>query len=142
MDSSFGTLMQVEAGVLEVGYAEVGPAIGPPVLLLHGWPYDIHAYADVAPLLADAGYHVIVPFLRGYGTTRFLSDETFRNAQQAAVASDQIALLDALKISRAIVAGFDWGARTAVILAALWPERCKAMVAVSGYIVTNREANR
>lgn len=139
--TSFGPIKQIDAGLLNVGYAEVGPADGPAVILLHGWPYDIHSYVDVAPLLASAGYRAIVPYLRGYGTTRFLSAETFRNAQQAAVALDVIALMDALRIKKAIVAGFDWGSRTAAILAALWPERCKALVAVSGYILTNLKAN-
>ena len=139
--TSFGTLKQVDAGVLNVGYAEAGPTDGPAVLLLHGWPYDIHSYVEVAPLLASAGYRVIVPFLRGYGTTRFLSSETFRNAQQSAVALDVIALMDALRIEKAILAGFDWGARTADIVAALWPDRCKALVSVSGYLITSLEAN-
>jgi pimeloyl-ACP methyl ester carboxylesterase len=139
--TSFGPLKQVAAGVLNVGYAEAGPSDGPAVVLLHGWPYDIHSYVDVAPLLASAGYRVIVPFLRGYGTTRFLSSETFRNGQQAAVAVDIIALMDALKIEKAIVGGYDWGARTADIIAALWPERCKALVSVSGYLITNLKAN-
>jgi pimeloyl-ACP methyl ester carboxylesterase len=134
-NTSFGPLKQIEAGLLNVGYAEAGPADGPPVVLLHGWPYDIHSFVDVAPLLAQAGNRVIVPYLRGYGTTRFLSSETFRNGQQAAVAIDIIALLDALKIEKATLAGFDWGARTANIIAALWPERCKAMVSVSGYLI-------
>src|SRR5207248_8465989 len=128
-NTSFGVLKQIDAGLLNVGYAEAGPANGPAVILLHGWPYDIHSYIDVAPFLASAGYRVIVPFLRGYGTTRFLSSETFRNAQQSAVALDIIALMDALQIKTAIVAGFDWGSRTACIIAALWPERCKALVA-------------
>jgi pimeloyl-ACP methyl ester carboxylesterase len=132
---------QVDAGLLNIGYAEVGPASGPPVVLLHGWPYDIHSYVDVAPLLASAGYRAIVPYLRGYGTTRFLSPDTVRNAQQSVVALDIIALLDALKIQKAIVAGFDWGARTADIIAALWPERCRGLVAVSGYLITSLEAN-
>jgi pimeloyl-ACP methyl ester carboxylesterase len=134
-NTSFGPLKQIEAGLLNVGYAEAGPADGPPVVLLHGWPYDIHSFVDVAPLLAQAGNRVIVPYLRGYGTTRFLSSETFRNGQQAAVAMDIIALLDALKIEKATLAGFDWGARTANIIAALWPERCKAMVSVRGYLI-------
>jgi pimeloyl-ACP methyl ester carboxylesterase len=138
---SLGPVKQIDAGVLNVGYAESGPASGPPVILLHGWPYDIHSYVDVAPLLAAKGYRVIVPYLRGYGTTRFLSGETVRNGQQSAVASDIIAFMDALGIEKAIVGGFDWGARTAVIMAALWPERCKALVSVSGYIVTNLTAN-
>ena len=127
-NTSFGPIKQIDAGVLNVGYAEAGPADGPAVVLLHGWPYDIHSYVDVAPLLASAGYRVIVPYLRGYGTTRFLSSETFRNGQQSVVALDIIALMDALKIEKAIIAGFDWGARTADIVAALWPGRCKAMV--------------
>ena len=126
MSASFGLLKQIDAGVLSVGYAEDGPATGPAVLLLHGWPYDIYSYAEVAPLLASAGYRVIVPYLRGYGTTRFLSDETVRNGQQAALAVDAVALLDALRIDNAVVAGFDWGARTANVLAALWPHRCTA----------------
>ena len=131
----FGPLKQIDAGLLNVGYAEAGPANGPAVILLHGWPYDIHSFVDVAPLLAQTGNRVIVPYLRGYGTTRFLSSETFRNGQQAAVAMDIIALLDALKIEKATLAGFDWGARTANIIGALWPERCKAMVSVSGYLI-------
>jgi pimeloyl-ACP methyl ester carboxylesterase len=138
----FGPLKQIDAGPLTVGYAEVGPSAGRAVVLLHGWPYDIHSYADVAPLLAARGYRVIVPFLRGYGTTRFRSGRTFRNAQQAAVALDVIALLDALGIRSAIVGGFDWGSRTAAVVAALWPERCRGLVAVSGYLITDRKANR
>jgi pimeloyl-ACP methyl ester carboxylesterase len=140
--SSFGLLRQVDAGVLNVGYVEVGPADGPAVVLLHGWPYDIHSYVDVAPLLAAQGYRVIVPSLRGYGTTRFLSDETFRNGQQSALAVDTIALMDALESGQAIVAGFDWGARTADIVAALWPERCRALVSVSGYLIGNQEVGK
>jgi pimeloyl-ACP methyl ester carboxylesterase len=140
--SSFGALKQIDAGTLSVGYADVGPTGGSPVVLLHGWPYDIHSYVDVAPLLASAGYRVIVPYLRGYGTTRFASSETVRNGQPAALAADTAALMDALGIRRAIVAGFDWGARTANIVAALWPERCKAMVSVSGYLIGSREANK
>ena len=136
----FGPLKRIEAGDLDVAYAEAGPADGPPVLLLHGWPYDIHSYADVAPLLADAGYRVIVPYLRGYGPTRLLLAETPRNGQPAALASDAIALLDALGIERAVVGGCDWGARTACILAALWPERCKALVSVSGYLIGSQAA--
>src|SRR6266516_6861183 len=124
-NTSFSSLKQIDAGLLNVGYAEAGPAGGPPVILLHGWPYDIYSFVDVAPLLASAGYRVIVPYVRGYGTTRFLSTETFRNGQPAAVASDVPALMDALRIDKAILAGFDWGARTANIVAALWPERCK-----------------
>jgi pimeloyl-ACP methyl ester carboxylesterase len=141
-NTSFGSLKQVDAGVLNVGYAEVGPADGRSVILLHGWPYDIHSYVDVAPLLASAGYRVIVPYLRGYGTTRFLSSETFRNGQQSAIAVDIIAFMDALRIEKAILGGFDWGARTANIIAALWPERCKALVSVSGYLIGNPEANQ
>jgi pimeloyl-ACP methyl ester carboxylesterase len=140
--TSFGSLKQINAGLLNVGYAEAGPANGPVVILLHGWPYDIHSFVAVAPLLASAGYRVIVPFLRGYGTTRFLSSETFRNGQQAAFAVDTIALMDALKIEKAILAGFDWGARTANIMAALWPARCKALVSVSGYLIVNLKANQ
>jgi pimeloyl-ACP methyl ester carboxylesterase len=135
-------LKQVDAGLLNIGYAEAGPATGPVVILLHGWPYDIHAFVDVAPLLAGAGYRVIVPHLRGHGTTRFLSDATLRNGQQAVLALDVIALLDALRIETAIVAGFDWGARTADIVAALWPARCKALVSVSGYLIGSRAVNR
>src|SRR5438552_909966 len=138
--TAFGQLQQAHAGVRHVGYAEAGPTDGPAVMLLHGWPYDIHTYVDVAPLLASAGYRVIVPYLRGYGTTRFLSDGTLRNGQQSIVALDVIALMDALKIGRAIVAGCDWGARTACIVAALWPERCKALVSVSGYLIGSQEA--
>jgi pimeloyl-ACP methyl ester carboxylesterase len=140
--ASFGSLKQIEAGVLSVGYAEDGPANGPAVLLLHGWPYDIYSYAEVTPLLAQAGYRVIVPYLRGFGATRFLSDETARNGQQAALAVDALALLDALQIERAIVAGFDWGGRSANILAALWPHRCTRLVAVSGYLIGSQAANR
>lgn len=140
-NTSFAALKQIDAGALNVGYAEAGPANGPAVILLHGWPYDIYSYVDVAPLLASAGYRVIVPYLRGYGTTRFLSDKTPRNGQQSVVAVDIIALMDALKIERATIAGYDWGARTANIMAALWPERCKAMVSVSGYLIGSQEAN-
>jgi pimeloyl-ACP methyl ester carboxylesterase len=141
-NTSFGSLKQIDAGVLNVGYAEAGPADGPAVILLHGWPCDIHSYVDVAPLLASAGYRVIVPYLRGYGTTRFLSSGTFRNGQQSVVALDIIALMDALKIKEAIIAGFDWGARTANIIAALWPERCKAMVSVSGYLIGSQKSGK
>ena len=141
-NTSFGTLKQIDAGVLNVGYAEAGPADGPVVILLHGWPYDIHSYVDVAPLLASARYRVIVPYLRGYGTTRFLSSETVRNGQQSVVAVDVIALMDALKIEKATIGGFDWGARTANIIAALWPERCKAMVSVSGYLIGSQESGK
>ena len=139
--TSLGRPKQVEAGVLDVGYAEAGPG-GPAVLLLHGWPYDIHSYADVAPLLAARGYRVVIPYLRGYGTTRFLSDETFRNGQPSALAADAMALLDALEIDKAILAGCDWGARTADIVAALWPERCTGLVSVSGYLIGSQEANK
>ncbi len=139
--NELGPIKQIDAGLLNVGYAEAGPATGRAVILLHGWPYDIHSYVDVAPLLAAAGYRVIVPFLRGYGATRFLAADTFRNGQQSVVALDVIALMDALKIQKAIIAGFDWGARTADIMAALWPERCKAIVSVSGYLITSLEAN-
>src|SRR5271166_1532015 len=141
-NTSFGPLKQIDAGLLNVGYAEAGPSDGPAVVLLHGWPYDIHSYVDVAPLLASAGYRVIVPYLRGYGTTRFLSSGTFRNGQQSVVAVDIIALMDGLKIEKAILAGYDWGARTANIIGALWPERCKAMVSVSGYLIGSPEANK
>jgi pimeloyl-ACP methyl ester carboxylesterase len=141
MSTSFGALKQVEAGVLSVGYAEAGPADGPAVILLHGWPYDIHSFAEVTPLLASRGYRVIVPFVRGYGTTRFLSDDTLRNGQQAAVAADVIAHMDALGIEKAILGGFDWGARSANIVAALWPDRCKAQVSVSGYLIGSQAAN-
>jgi pimeloyl-ACP methyl ester carboxylesterase len=134
-NTAFASLKQINAGVLDVGYAEDGPATGPVVILLHGWPYDIHSFVDVVPILAAAGYRVIVPYLRGYGTTRFLSGETLRNGQPAAVAVDAITLMDALKIGKATLAGFDWGARTADIIAALWPERCRALVSVSGYLI-------
>ena len=137
-----GPIKQIDAGVLNIGYAEVGPAGGTPVILLHGWPYDIHSYEEVAPLLAAKGYRVIVPYLRGYGTTRFLSADTFRNAQQSAVALDIVKLMDALGIQKAIIGGFDWGSRTVDIIAALWPERCIGIVAVSGYLVTNVAAQQ
>ena len=140
--NSFGPLKQIDAGLLNVGYVEAGPGDGRPVILLHGWPYDIYSFVDVAPLLADKGYRVIVPYLRGYGTTRFLSNDTFRNGEPAAVAADIIALMDALKIDKAILAGFDWGARTADIIAALWPERCKAIVSVSGYLIGSQESGK
>lgn len=140
--TGFGVLKRVNAGDLEVGYVEEGPASGRPVLLFHGWPYDIHTYVDVAPRLAAAGYRVIVPHLRGYGATRFLSATTPRNGQQAALATDAIALMDALKLENAIVGGCDWGARTADILAAVWPERCRGLVSVSGYLIGSQEANR
>jgi len=141
MSTSLGPLKQIDAGVLNVGYAEAGPADGRVVLLLHGWPYDIHSYAEVAPLLTADGYRSIVPYVRGYGTTRFLSDDTLRNGQQAALGLDAIALMDALEIDQAIVAGFDWGARTADIVAALWPERCTGLVSVSGYLIGSQEMN-
>ena len=140
--TSFASLKQVEAGTLTIGYAEDGPADGPAVLLLHGWPYDIYSFVDVAPILAAKGFRVIVPYLRGYGTTRFLSADTPRNGQQGVVAVDIIALMDALKIEKGIVAGFDWGGRTADILAALWPKRCKALVSVSGYLIGSPAANQ
>jgi pimeloyl-ACP methyl ester carboxylesterase len=141
-NTSFGALKKIDAGLLNVGYAEAGPANGPAVLLLHGWPYDIYSFVDVTPLLASAGYRVIVPYVRGYGTTRFLSSDTLRNGQQSVVAVDVIALMDALKIDKATIGGFDWGARSANIVAALWPERCKALVSVSGYLIGNQEAGK
>lgn len=140
--TSFAAIRQIDAGLLNVTYAEDGSANGPVVILLHGWPYDIYSYADVAPLLASQGYRVIVPYLRGYGATHFLSNDTFRNGQPSAMASDIIALMDALKIEKAVLAGYDWGARTADIVAALWPERCKALVSVSGYLIGNQEAGK
>ena len=139
---SFGAMQQIDAGVLSVAYAEAGPPDGPAVILLHGWPYDIYSYADVTPLLASKGYRVIVPYLRGYGATSFLSDTTLRNGQQAVLGIDAIALMDSLSIHEAIIGGFDWGARTANVVAALWPDRCKAMVSVSGYLIGSPEANR
>ncbi|WP_426395067.1 alpha/beta fold hydrolase [Ralstonia sp. R-29] len=138
----FGTLQQIDAGVLNIGYADLGPKNGPVMILLHGWPYDIYSYAEVAPMLAAAGYRVLVPYLRGYGTTRIRSADTPRNGQQAALAADIIAFMDALKIKQATFGGYDWGARTADIIAALWPERCKALVSVSGYLIGSQEANR
>jgi pimeloyl-ACP methyl ester carboxylesterase len=141
-NTSLGALKQIDAGLLNIGYAEAGPANGPVVVLLHGWPYDIHSFVDVAPLLASAGYRVIIPYLRGYGTTRFLSSAAVRNGQPSALAVDLKDLLDALKIEKPILAGFDWGARTANIFVALWPERSKAMVSVSGYLIGNQEAGR
>jgi len=141
-NTSFAPLKQIDAGVLNVGYAEAGPANGTPVILLHGWPYDIHSFVDVAPLLASAGYRVIVPHLRGHGTTRFLASDTPRNAQQSVLAVDLINLMDALKIEKATLGGFDWGGRTADIVAALWPQRCKALVAVSGYTISSQEAQK
>jgi pimeloyl-ACP methyl ester carboxylesterase len=138
--TAVGPLRQIDAGLLNVGYAEAGPGDGRAVVLLHGWPYDIHSYDEVAPLLAAAGYRVVVPYLRGFGTTRFLSDASVRNGEQAALALDVIALLDALGIERAVLAGFDWGARTAAIVAALWPQRCTGLVSVSGYLIGSQEA--
>jgi pimeloyl-ACP methyl ester carboxylesterase len=141
-NTSFASLKQIDAGDLSVTYAEAGPANGPPVILLHGWPYDIYSYIDVAPVLATAGYHVIVPYARGYGPTRFLSSETLRNGQPSALAVDTIALMDVLKIHKATIAGYDWGGRTADIVAALWPERCKALVSVSGYLIGSQEVGK
>ena len=141
-NTSFGPLKQIDAGLLNIGYAEAGPANGPSVILLHGWPYDIYSFIDVVPLLTSAGYRVIVPYLRGYGTTRFLSNDTFRNGQQSALSLDIIALMDALKIKKATFGGFDWGGRTADIIAVLWPERCKALVSVSGYLIPSPGANK
>jgi pimeloyl-ACP methyl ester carboxylesterase len=141
-NATFAALKQVQAGLLNIGYAEAGPADGPVAILLHGWPYDIYSFVDVAPLLAAAGYRVIVPYVRGFGTTRFLSKETVRNGQPAAVALDTIALMDALKIQTAVLAGFDWGARTADVIAALWPERCRALVSVSGYLIGSQTAGK
>jgi len=141
-NTSFAALKQITAGDLSVGYAEAGPADGAAVILMHGWPYDIHSFVDVAPILAAAGYRVIVPYLRGYGSTRFLSAQTARNAEHAVFAVDIVALMDALKIDKAVLAGFDWGARTANIIAALWPERCRAMVSVSGYLIGGPSANK
>jgi pimeloyl-ACP methyl ester carboxylesterase len=138
----FGPILQIEAGVLDVGYVDTGPADGPAVILLHGWPYDIHSYEEVTSLLAAVGYRVAVPYLRGYGTTRFLSDTTVRNGEQAALAFDTVALMDALGIETAIIAGFDWGARTSNIIAALWPERVSGLVSVSGYLIGSQEAGR
>jgi pimeloyl-ACP methyl ester carboxylesterase len=138
----FDSIKQINAGLLNLSYAEFGPANGSPVILLHGWPYDIHSFADVAPLLTIKGYRVIIPYLRGFGTTSFLSDETFRNGQPSALALDVIALMDALRINKAILAGFDWGARTADIIAALWPQRCKALVSVSGYLIGSQAAGK
>ena len=140
--TSFGPLKQTNAGLLNVGYVDAGPADGPAAILLHGWPYDIHSYLDVTPVLAAHGYRVIIPYLRGHGTTRFLSEKTFRNGQQSVLAVDAVALMDALGIDKAVVAGFDWGARTADIVAALWPERCKGLVSVSGYLIGSQEAGK
>jgi len=140
--NTLGPVKQINAGVLDVGYIEDGPANGTTVILLHGWPYDVYSFVDVAPLLVSKGYHVVIPYLRGYGSTRFLSNETLRNGQQSAFAVDTIALMDALKIKKAIIGGFDWGARTVAIMAALWPERCKAVVCVSGYLIGNQELGK
>jgi pimeloyl-ACP methyl ester carboxylesterase len=140
--TSFGPLTQINAGVLDVGYVDAGPIDGPAVLLLHGWPYDIHSYEEVTPRLAEEGYRVVVPYLRGYGTTRFLSGETFRNGEQAALALDVVALMDVLGVEKAVVAGFDWGARTADIVAALWPERVTGLVSVSGYLIGSQAAGK
>ena len=139
--TGFPSIKQIKAGDLDIGYAEDGPADGRPVILLHGWPYDIHSYVDVAPLLAQRGFRVIVPYLRGFGSTSFLSASTVRNGQQAALASDVVALMDALDIPDAVIGGFDWGARSACAVAALWPQRCKALVSVSGYLIVNLVAN-
>ena len=141
-NTSFAEIKQIDADVLNIGYAEAGPANGPAVILLHGWPYDIYSFVDVAPLLASAGYRVLIPYLRGYGSTRFLSRETFRNAQPSALAVDLKDFLDALKIEKPVLAGFDWGARTADIFAALWPERSSALVSVSGYLIGSQEAGK
>jgi pimeloyl-ACP methyl ester carboxylesterase len=141
-NASFGPLKHIDAGLLNIAYAEAGPADAPPVILLHGWPYDIHSFVEVTPMLAAAGYRVLVPYLRGYGATRFLSNETLRNGQPAALATDVIAFMDALKIEKAVLAGFDWGARSADIVAAIWPERVKALVAVSGYLIGSQEIGR
>jgi len=140
--TSFGPVKQIDAGVLSVGYVEAGPADGPAVVLLHGWPYDVHSFAEVTPILASAGFHVVVPYLRGYGSTRFLSDDTMRNGEQAALARDTAALMDALHLDKAIIAGFDWGARSADIMAVLWPERTKAIVSVSGYLIGSQQAGK
>lgn len=140
--STFAPLNQIDAGDLNIGYVDMGRRDGPPTILLHGWPYDIHSFVDVAPLLVAKGFRVIIPHLRGYGSTHFLSDKTIRNGQQSVVAVDVINLMDALKIDRAVIAGFDWGARTADIVAALWPQRCQALVSVSGYLIGNQQAGK
>jgi len=142
MSTPFGPVKQIDAGLLDVGYVDAGPDVGPTVLLLHGWPYDIHSYGEVAPRLAAAGYRVVVPYLRGFGTTRFLSGATVRNGEQAVLAVDALALMDALGIETAVVAGFDWGARTADIIAALWPERVSGLVSVSGYLIGSQDVGR
>jgi pimeloyl-ACP methyl ester carboxylesterase len=139
---SFSAVREIDAGVLNVGFVDQGPLDGPAVVLLHGWPYDIHSFVGVAPVLAARGYRVIVPYLRGYGTTRFRAAETFRNGQPSALAVDAIALMDALEIEQAVLAGFDWGARTADIVAALWPERCRGLVSVSGYLIGSQDAGK
>jgi pimeloyl-ACP methyl ester carboxylesterase len=140
--TSFGPVKQIEAGLLNVGYVEAGPSDGPAAILLHGWPYDIHSFAEVTPILASAGFRVVVPYLRGYGSTRFLSDDTVRNGEQAALALDTTALMDALNIHKATIAGFDWGARTGDIMAALWPERCTGLVSVSGYLIGSQQSGK
>ena len=137
-----GGLKSVRTEVLDVAYAELGPNTGSPVILLHGWPYDIYSYQDVAPALAAQGYRVFVPYARGHGGTRFLSPEAPRNAQPAALAKDVVEFMDALKIKRAILAGYDWGGRSADIVAALWPERVKALVTVSGYLIGSQEVGK
>ena len=141
-NTTFPALKQVKAGSLDVGYVDMGPNDGPVAILLHGWPYDIHSFVDVAPLLVSSGYRVVVPHLRGYGTTRFLSPATLRNGQPSAVSADIIALMNALGIAKPVIGGFDWGARTANIIGALWPDRCKAMVSVSGYLIGSQASNR
>jgi pimeloyl-ACP methyl ester carboxylesterase len=142
MGTPFGPVKQIDAGLLNVGYVDAGPDDGPTVLLLHGWPYDIHSYGEVTPRLAATGYRVVVPYLRGFGTTRFLSGATARNGEQAVLAVDALAFLDALGIETAVVAGFDWGARTADIMAALWPERVRGLVSVSGYLIGSQDVGR
>jgi len=140
--TSFGPVKLVDAGVLSIGYVEAGPADGPAVILIHGWPYDVHSFAEVTPILASSGFHVVVPHVRGYGSTRFLSDDTIRNGQQAVLANDTVELMDALSLDTAIIAGFDWGGRSADIVAALWPERCNALVSVSGYLIGSQAAGK
>ncbi|HWT71390.1 MAG TPA: alpha/beta hydrolase [Oxalicibacterium sp.] len=140
--ATFKSIKQIDAGVLNVGYVDEGPTDGPVVILLHGWPYDIHSFIDVVPMLTHAGYRVIVPYARGYGSTRFIDAKTPRNAEPAALASDVIALMDALKVDKAILAGYDWGARSADIVAALWPERVKGLVSVSGYLIGSQESGK
>jgi pimeloyl-ACP methyl ester carboxylesterase len=140
--AAFKTIKQIDAGALNVGYVDAGPAKGPVVILLHGWPYDIHSYVDVVPRLTQAGYRVIVPYLRGYGSTHFRDAHALRNGEPAALAQDVVDLMDALKIDKAILAGYDWGARSADIVAALWPERVKGLVSVSGYLIGSQEAGK